>query len=182
MPKQTGLYDIYIEALRDLYNAETQILKALPKMAKAVTHEELRSAFIEHAEQTEGQIDRLEQVFASLDMKVRGKKCVAMEGLIDEAKELMSEDIEDNALDAALINAAQKVEHYEMAAYGTCRTWARELGFEDQAELLQQTLDEEQATDLKLTDLAESVINIEAETDSESFGKVSTNGHSRRKH
>lgn len=182
MAKKTGLYDIYIDLLRDLYNAETQILKALPRMAKAVTNQDLNAAFLEHAEQTEGHVDRLEQVFGLLDMKVRGKKCVAMEGLIDEAKEIMSEDIDDNALDAALIGAAQKVEHYEMASYGTARTWARELGFEDQANLLQTTLDEEQETDLRLTDLAESVINIEAETetDSSSFGRVSSNGHSRR--
>jgi ferritin-like metal-binding protein YciE len=182
MPKKTGLYDIYIDALRDLYNAETQILKALPRMAKAVTNEELRAAFLEHAEQTEGQIDRLEQVFGLLDMKVRGKKCAAMEGLLEEAKELMSEDMDDNALDAALIGAAQKVEHYEMASYGTARTWAQELGFDDQAELLQLTLNEEGDTDKRLTELAESVINLEAEADSESFGEVSTNGHSKRKH
>jgi ferritin-like metal-binding protein YciE len=180
MPKKTNLHDIYVDALRDLYNAETQILKALPRMAKSVTNKELSSAFLEHAEQTEGHIDRLEQVFAMLDMKVRGKKCVAMEGLIDEAKELMSEEIEDNALDAALIGAAQKVEHYEMAAYGTVRTWAQELGFDDQANLLQQTLDEEKVTDERLTELAESVINLEAEAGSSSFGDIGTNGHSRR--
>jgi ferritin-like metal-binding protein YciE len=181
MAKKTGLYDIYIDALRDLYNAETQIVKALPRMAKAASNAELSAAFTEHADQSEGHIDRLEQVFGRLDMKVRGKKCIAMEGLIDEAKEIMSEDIDDNALDAALIAAAQKVEHYEMAAYGTVRTWAEQLGFDDQANLLQQTLNEEKDTDKRLTDLAESIINLEAEseTSASSFGKVSSNGHSR---
>ena len=180
MSKKTGLHDIYVDALRDLYNAETQILKALPRMAKAVTNEQLSSAFLEHVDQTEGHVDRLEQIFGMLDIKVRGKKCVAMEGLIDEAKEIMSEDIDDNALDAALIGAAQKVEHYEMAAYGTCRTWAQQLGFDDQANLLQQTLNEEKETDDRLTDIAESIVNQEAESGSPSFADVSHDGHARR--
>jgi ferritin-like metal-binding protein YciE len=158
-----SLHDLYVEELRDLYNAENQLLKALPKMARAASDESLSAAFLEHLEVTRGQVDRLDRIFKKLGEKPTGKKCVAMEGLIKEGKEMMEEDAEPAVLDAALIAAAQKVEHYEIAGYGTVRTYARLLGYEEAADLLQETLDEEGETDQKLTDLAESVINVEAE-------------------
>ena len=157
-----SLEDMFLEELKDVYNAENQILKALPRMAKKASSPELRRAFEQHVKQTEGQVQRLERVFNMLDMKAKGKTCKGMQGLIEEGKEIMSEDIEDDVLDAALIAAAQKVEHYEMATYGTLRTWAEMLGNQQAAKLLQQTLDEEGATDKKLTQLAEQLINVEA--------------------
>jgi ferritin-like metal-binding protein YciE len=156
------LRDLYIDELKDLYSAENQILKALPRMIKAASHPELKRAFETHLKQTEGQVRRLEQVFEELDASPRGKKCVGMEGLIEEAKELLSEKPEPDVLDAGLISKAQHVEHYEIAGYGTVRTYARLLGEERQAKLLQQTLDEEGETDKLLTQLAESSINIDA--------------------
>jgi ferritin-like metal-binding protein YciE len=159
-----SLQELYIDELKDLYSAENQILKALPKMAKAAASEDLRSAFEEHLEQTKTHVERLEQIFDKLETSPKGKKCKAMEGLIEEGKELMKEDSEPEVLDAGLISAAQKVEHYEMAGYGCVRTYARLLEDEDAAELLQQTLDEEGETDKKLTELAES-INLEAAQD-----------------
>jgi len=160
--KLGSLHDLYVEELKDLYNAENQLLKALPKMAKAASAPELRAAFEHHLEETRGQVKRLEQIFKKLDGSPKGKKCKAMEGLIEEGKEVMGEDAESAVLDAALIAAAQRVEHYEMAGYGCVRTFARLLGYEDAAELLQETLDEEAAADKKLTELAETVINVEA--------------------
>jgi ferritin-like metal-binding protein YciE len=162
MKKMTTLQDLFVEELRDIYNAENQLIKALPKMAKAASSEELRKAFEDHLEQTRGHAERLEQVFEQLGEKARGKKCVAMEGLIEEGKELMEMEAEDSVLDAALIGAAQKVEHYEMATYGTLRTWATILGHEDAADLLQQTLDEEGEADKLLTDIAEELVNLQA--------------------
>lgn len=182
MAKLDSLQDLYIEALRDLYNAEGQLVKALPRLAKAASHPELQQAFHNHLAETETQMERLEQVFEMLDMKPRGKKCVAMEGLIAEGKEIMAEDAEDHVRDAALIAAAQKMEHYEIGAYGTCATWAKLLGFTDQSELLVQTLNEEKRTDELLTQIAENAVNIEAaEPDT---GGFSMDGHSRngRKH
>jgi ferritin-like metal-binding protein YciE len=161
--KFESLQDLFVEELKDIYNAENQLTKALPKMAKAASSDELRTAFESHLEETKGQIDRLEQIFKSLDMPLRGKKCVAMQGLIEEGKELMQEDMSEPVLDAALIAAAQKVEHYEIAAYGTLRTYAQLLGLDEAAELLQATLDEESATDEKLTGIAQN-INAEAES------------------
>lgn len=160
--KLKSLQDLYVEELKDLYNAENQLLKALPKMAKAASAPELRAAFEDHLEETRGQVKRLEQIFKKLDASAKGKKCKAMEGLIEEGKEVMAEDAEPAVLDAALISAAQRVEHYEMAGYGCVRTFARQLGYEDAAELLQETLDEEAAADKKLTELAETIINVEA--------------------
>jgi ferritin-like metal-binding protein YciE len=160
--KLGSLHDLYVEELRDLYNAENQILKALPKMAKAACHPELKQAFEEHLEQTQGQVERLDKIFKKLDARAKGKKCKAMEGLLEEGKELMEQDADEDVLDAALIAAAQKVEHYEIAAYGCARTYARLLGEDEAAELLQQTLDEEGETDKRLTQLAESVVNVEA--------------------
>jgi len=161
--KLKSLHDLYVDELKDLYNAENQLVKALPKMAKAASSDELRAAIEEHLEVTRGQVQRLEQVFQELEVNPKGKKCKGMEGLIEEGKEMMEEDAEPAVLDAALIGAAQRVEHYEMAGYGCVRTYARILGYDDAAELLQQTLDEEAEADKKLTELAESVINVEAE-------------------
>ena len=163
MAEMDSLRELYVEGIKDLYSAENQILKGLPRMIKAASHPQLKRAFTQHEAQTRRQVKRLEQIARELGEKPTGKKCVGMEGLINEAKELLAEKPEPNVLDAGLISAAQHVEHYEMAGYGTCRTWARLLGYEKQAELLQTTLDEEQATDLLLTEIATSQINIDAE-------------------
>jgi ferritin-like metal-binding protein YciE len=153
--------EMLADQLKDLYSAENQLIKALPKMAKNATNEQLRMAFERHLEETRNHVARLEQIADELDITLRGKKCKGMEGLIEEGKEVMQE-FEDDILDAAMIGAAQKVEHYEIAAYGTARTHAAMLGLNKVARLLQQTLDEEGRTDKKLTDLAERVINVEA--------------------
>ena len=158
-----SLKELLVEELRDIYNAEAQLTKALPRMAKKASNPQLRSAFQTHLRETEGQIDRLDRVFEQLGEKARGKTCQAMKGLVEEAKEMMGEDFEEDVMDAALIAAAQKVEHYEIASYGTVRAWADLLGEREAAKLLQQTLDEEGATDKKLTQLAESSINVEAQ-------------------
>jgi ferritin-like metal-binding protein YciE len=158
-----SLKELYVEELKDLWSAETQITKALPKMVKAASNPKLKKAFNTHLKQTERQIKRLERIFKELDESPRGKKCVGMEGLIKEAQELIKEKPEAEVLDAGLIAAAQHVEHYEIAGYGCVRTWARQMGEDRQAELLQETLDEEEQTDRLLTDLAESEINVEAE-------------------
>jgi ferritin-like metal-binding protein YciE len=160
--KLDSLQKLYVEELRDLYSAENQILKALPKMAKAASSPELKQAFEEHLEQTKGQVDRLERIFEKLGKSPKGKKCKAMEGLVEEGAELMKEDADPAVLDAGLIAAAQRVEHYEIAGYGTVRTYANMLEDQDAADLLQETLDEEGETDKKLTSLAESLINVEA--------------------
>ena len=157
------LRDLYVEGLKDLYSAEKQILKALPKMQKKASHPALKRAFAKHESQTRMQVKRLERICRELGESPRGKKCVGMEGLIEEAQELIAERPEPDVLDAGLIAAAQHVEHYEMAGYGTVRTYARLLGFDEQAELLQETLNEEGAADKKLTMLSETV-NVEAET------------------
>ena len=151
------LRETFLEELADVYDAEKQILKALPKMAKAAQHEELKRAFEEHLEQTEEQVQRLEQVFEIMGEEAKGKKCKAMQGIVKEGEELISEDQGD----AALICAAQKVEHYEIASYGSLESWARLLGEEEAADLLEETLDEERDTDEKLTQVAESAINVE---------------------
>jgi ferritin-like metal-binding protein YciE len=156
------LEELLVDELKDLYSAENQIIKALPRMAKAATSPELRRAFERHLEETRRQVERLDQIGEELEMKMTGKKCKGMEGLIAEGRELLDEDLEEDALDAGLIGAAQKVEHYEIAAYGTARTHAEMLGFRKIAKLLQQTLNEEGTTDKKLTQLAENAINYEA--------------------
>lgn len=158
-----SLDDLYIEELRDLYSAEAQLVKALPRLAKAASSPDLRAAFTEHLEVTRGQVERLEKIFEGLEVKPRGKKCKAMEGLIEEGKELLEKGASPAVLDAALIVAAQKVEHYEIAGYGSARTFAEMLGQTEAAGLLQQTLDEEAEADVKLTALARAVINPEAE-------------------
>ena len=157
------LKDLYVEELKDLYSAEKQLVKALPKMAKAANDKQLQQAFRTHLQETAQHVKRLEQICEELGVSPRGKKCVGMEGLIEEGSELIKENPDPDVLDAGLINKAQHVEHYEMAGYGTVRTYARQLGFDSQADLLQQTLDEEGKTDHLLTDLAESGINVEAE-------------------
>jgi ferritin-like metal-binding protein YciE len=158
-----SLRELYVEELKDLYSAENQILKALPKMMKAASHRDLQRAFSQHEKQTRRQVQRLERIFRQLGESPRGKKCVGMEGLLEEGSELIKEKPEPEVLDAGLIAAAQRVEHYEIAAYGTVRAYARQLGHEEHATLLQETLDEEGETDKRLTALAESSINIEAE-------------------
>ena len=156
------LAELLADELKDLYSAENQIIKALPKMAKAASSPELRRAFERHLDETNRQVERLDLIGEELEIKMTGKKCKGMEGLIAEGRELLEEDLEEDALDAGLIGAAQKVEHYEIAAYGTARTHAEMLGYRRIAKLLQQTLNEEGATDKKLTQLAESVVNYEA--------------------
>jgi len=162
MAQENPLQELLVDELKDMYNAENQIIKALPKMAKAASSPELKRAFERHLEETKRQVERLDQIGEALDIKLTGKKCKGMEGLIEEGKEIISEDLEANALDAGLIGAAQKVDHYEIAAYGTARAHANMLGLNKIARLLQQTLDEEGNTDKKLTQLAESIINVEA--------------------
>ena len=157
------LKDLYIDEIKDLYSAEKQLVKALPKMAKAANDTQLQQAFRTHLRETAEHAARLEQICKDLGVSPRGKKCVGMEALIEEGSELIKEGADPDVLDAGLISKAQHVEHYEIAGYGTVRTYARQLGFENHAELLQQTLDEEGRTDHLLTELAESGINVEAE-------------------
>jgi ferritin-like metal-binding protein YciE len=166
MPKVATMDELFIEEIRDLYDAEKQLTKALPKMAHAASSDDLRSAFEEHLEQTKQHVQRLEQIFESLDEKGTGKKCAAMAGLIKEGEEVATETEETSVRDAGLIAAAQKVEHYEISGYGSARTHAEVLGHSDAARLLQQTLREEKETDEKLTSLAESMVNEQAEAQS----------------
>ena len=156
------LKDLYIKELKDLYSAENQIIKALPKMAKAATNEDLAAGFEEHLEQTKEHAARLEKILKGLDETTRGPKCHGMEGVLEEGAEMMEEEGDEEVIDAGLISAAQRVEHYEMAGYGCVVAYAKLLGDKEGAKLLQQTLDEEEQTDEKLTDLAESVINVTA--------------------
>jgi len=160
--KLQTLNDLLHHELKDLYSAENQLVKALPKMAKAATNADLKAGFEEHLEQTKGHVERLDQIGEQLGMKLTGHKCKAMEGLIEEGAELIGEDAEDSVRDAGLIGAAQRVEHYEMAGYGTARALAQKLGHDDVADILGETLEEEKATDAKLTELAESAVNAEA--------------------
>jgi ferritin-like metal-binding protein YciE len=164
--QQSELKELYVDELKDIYSAETQLVKALPKMAKAAAADELRSGFEEHLEQTKGHVARLEQIFKALGEKPTGKKCKGMEGLIEEGSEAAGEDYEDDVKDAALIGAAQRVEHYEIAAYGTVRAMAEKLGEDEAVELLGETLEEEKETDEKLTELADSIeVSEEPEED-----------------
>ena len=162
MADSTTLHDAFIDELRDTYDAEKQLTKALPKLAKAATSTDLRDAFEAHLEETRGQIERLEQVFESLGEKVRGKHCEGIAGIIEEGKSIMEEDFDETTMDACLIAAGQRAEHYEMAAYGTLVAWAQAMGHNEAAALLQETLDEEKAADEKLTTIAESGINQDA--------------------
>ena len=160
--KLESLQELYVEELKDLYSAENQILKALPQMVKGAASPQLKAGFEEHLVQTREHVSRLEQIFEGLGKSPKGKHCKGMEGVLEEGKELLKEDAEPEVMDAGLIAAAQHVEHYEIAGYGVCRTYARLLGDERAAKLLQTTLSEEEMTDKKLTQLAESSINIEA--------------------
>ena len=162
--KMATLEDLYMDLLKDLYSAEKQLVKALPKLAKNAENSQLQRAFQDHLKQTEGHVERIERIVSELGGSPRGKKCVGMEGLIEEGNELLQENAEPDVLDAGLIAAAQKVEHYEIAGYGTARTWAERLGYNNQAQLLQQTLDEEGEADKKLTQIAESFVNVEAQS------------------
>ena len=159
MAEANTLHDAFIDELRDVYDAERQLTKALGKLAKTATSEALRDAFESHLEETQGQIERLEQVFESLDERVRGKHCDGIAGIIEEGKSVMEEDFDEATMDACLIAAGQRAEHYEIAAYGTLIAWARTMGHTQAADLLQQNLDEEKAADEKLSSLAEGGIN-----------------------
>jgi ferritin-like metal-binding protein YciE len=157
------LHKLFLDELADIYNAEQQLTKALPKLAKTAKNDELREAFEQHLEETENHVSRLDQVFESLGESLKRKKCKGMEGLIEEGEEVISEQKNSDALDAGLIISAQKVEHYEIAAYGSLCSWAEQMGHSDALELLRQTLEEEKAADQKLTEVAESVANTQAE-------------------
>src|ERR1700676_2890326 len=170
MPDQ-GLKDLYIDELKDLYNAENQLVKALPKMARAASSDELRRGFEEHLEQTKGHVKRLEKIFQALGESPKGKKCKGMEGLIVEGSEVMEEGYEGRVMDAALIGAAQRVEHYEIAGYGTVRSMAETLGESHYVSLLETTLEEEKETDQKLTDLARQIYAQANESGSEQQNK-----------
>ena len=156
------LHDAFLDELRDAYDAEKQLIKALPRLAKTATSADLKEAFETHLEETREHVTRLEQVFESLDEKARGKHCDGIEGIIEEGKSVMEEDFDDITMDACLIAAGQRAEHYEMAAYGTLVAWARAMGHTEAATLLQEILDEEKAADQKLTALAEGGINEKA--------------------
>jgi ferritin-like metal-binding protein YciE len=180
MPKNT-LKELYVDELRDIYNAENQLIKALPKMAEAATSEELREGFEKHLEQTKEHAKRLEQIFSELGEKPTGKKCKAMEGLVAEGSEMIEEDFEGEVKDAGLISAAQRVEHYEIAAYGTVRNFASVLGEQSAVSLLEKTLNEEKETDEKLTELSEG-INAEAasnESEGQDAEKPATRGRAK---
>jgi ferritin-like metal-binding protein YciE len=168
--KVTTLDELFLDEIRDLYDAEKQLVKALPKMAKAASSDGLRQAFTSHLQETEGHVGRLEQIFEELGQKARGKKCTAMAGLISEGEELIGDTEESPVRDAGLIAAAQKVEHYEMAGYGSARTHAELLEHADAARLLQMTLGEEKAADNKLNQLAKATINEEAASTGSSGG------------
>jgi ferritin-like metal-binding protein YciE len=162
MAQAGTLHDAFIEELRDTYDAEKQLIKALPKLAKAAASTDLRTAFETHLEETRGHVERLEQVFESLDEKPRGKHCEGIAGIIEEGKSIMEEEFDDATMDACLIAAGQRAEHYEMAAYGTLIAWAQSMGHTEATNLLQEILDEEKAADQKLSSLAEGGINQEA--------------------
>jgi ferritin-like metal-binding protein YciE len=160
--KDKDLNDLFLDTLKDIYFAEKQILKALPKMAKAASSDKLRAAFEKHHDETEGQVDRLEQIFELLDKPARGKTCDAIMGILDEGKEIMDEYKGCEALDAGLLAAAQAVEHYEISRYGTLKQWAQQLGMKDAVRLLDETLQQEKKTDVALTTLADAAVNVAA--------------------
>ncbi len=162
-----GLMKLFTDQLQDIYYVEKQLVRSLNRMARAAQNEDLRAAFEQHREETENQMERLEEVFASLDRNAKGKKCEAMDGILEEAKELMEDFEDDVALDAALVAAAQKVEHYEIATYGSLCAWAEQLGLEEALPLLEETLQEEKKTDQDLTELAVSLLNLQADQEEE---------------
>ena len=180
MAEMGTLHDAFLDEVRDAYDAEKQITKALPKMVKAATAPELRNAFATHLEETRGQVARLEEVFATLGEKVRGKHCAGMAGIIEEGKSAMEEDFDDATMDAVLIASAQRVEHYEMAAYGTLVAWAHSLGHNEAAALLEETLEEEKAADSKLTQVAEAGVNQDAADSSHPEGSAAARPAARK--
>ena len=173
--KENTLRELFVDELRDLYDAETRLVKALPKLAKASQLDELREGFEMHLEQTKEHVERIEQIMQSLDEKPTGKKCIGMVGIIQEGDEMVGEELEGSVMDAALISAAQRAEHYEIAAYGCVHAWAKELGEDEAAELLEKTLNEEKETDAKLTELSEQV-NTAANAQGEESGEESEEG------
>jgi ferritin-like metal-binding protein YciE len=174
------LQDLFLETLKDIYYAEKAILKALPKMAKKASSEDLAAAFETHKDETEGQVARLEEIFTLLGKPARGKKCHAIDGIIEEGQEIIKEAKDDTVRDAGMLAAAQAVEHYEISRYGTLKAWAEKLGLNEAAELLDATLEEEKTTDEKLTELAESEINVEANEEPEEDRKPAKQGRKRR--
>jgi ferritin-like metal-binding protein YciE len=178
--KLDTLKKLYVEELRDIYSAENQLIKALPKMAKGAASDELKQAFEDHLEQTKEHVERLDEIFERLGEKPTGKTCKAMKGLIEEGAEMLEEEGEESVIDAGLIGAAQRVEHYEIAAYGTVRTFANLLGEEEAADLLQQTLDEEGETDKQLSELAEEIVNQEALSEDKEEEEATTASSRRR--
>jgi ferritin-like metal-binding protein YciE len=187
MAAASTLHDAFIDELRDAYDAEKQLTKALPKLAKAASSSELRTAFEKHLEETRGHVTRLEQVFESIDEPAKGKHCEGIAGIVEEGKSIMEENFEETTMDACLVAAGQRAEHYEMAAYGTLVAWARAMGHVEAADLLQQTLEEEKAADKKLTALAEDGINHDAaelahrgEGEEEKVRRTSARGGGRR--
>ena len=177
--QKDSLRQLYVNELKDLYNAETQLVKALPKMAKASSNAELRQGFEEHLRQTSEHVSRLEQIFDMLGEKATGKKCLGMEGLVKEGAETMSEDYEGAVMDAAIVGAAQRVEHYEIAAYGTARAFAEQLGENEHVSLLEETLEEEKLTDEKLTQLSEQ-INSQAASEEEEVSHEASRHRTKR--
>ena len=173
-----GLMKLLEDQLADLYYVEKQLTKALPKMAKKASNDELRTCFEEHLTETQGQVGRIEQMFEALEKPAKAKKCPAIDGILEEGTEIMEEFAGDAALDAGLVSAAQKVEHYEITSYGSMKAWAEQLGLDEIVELIDETLEEEKAADEKLTSIAESVVNIEAENGEEE--EASGNGRSAR--
>jgi len=173
--KENTLRELFVDELRDLYDAESRLVKALPKLAKASQLDELREGFEMHLEQTKEHVERIEQIMQSLDEKPTGKKCIGMVGIIQEGDEMVGEELEGSVMDAALISAAQRAEHYEIAAYGCVHAWAKELGEDEAAELLEKTLNEEKETDAKLTELSEQV-NTAANAQGEESGEESEEG------
>jgi ferritin-like metal-binding protein YciE len=173
-----SLQEMLIDEIRDLYHAEKQLIKALPKMAKAATHDDLREAIESHLEETREQVTRLEEIFAAMGEKVRAKPCPGMAGIIEEGSEHLQEEDKGAVLDAAIIASAQRAEHYEIGAYGTCAAWARLLGFDEVVSLLEQTLEEEKAADKKLTMIAEQEVNLSAANE----GRTMATSASARRH
>ncbi|MGH9688887.1 MAG: ferritin-like domain-containing protein [Candidatus Acidiferrales bacterium] len=172
MAKTEGLRELYIDELRDLYDAEHRLIKALPKMAKAADSDELRSGFEHHLQQTKGHAERLEQIFESMGEQAKAKKCKGIEGIVGEGSELLDEDFKGAVKDAAIIASAQRVEHYEIAAYGSVRSFAEQLGETKAASLLQQTLNEEKETDAKLTQMSQTINAQAASADSGAKGRA----------
>ena len=178
---QNGLRELYLDELRDLYDAENRLVKALPKMAKAANSDELRAGFEEHLEQTKGHVDRLKEIFEGLGERAKAKKCQGMVGILKEGDEMLEEEFDGPVMDAAIISAAQRVEHYEIAAYGCVRDWAGLLGENEASALLEKTLEEEKETDRKLTELAESINRQAKETLGEAEDEEETEEEAPRK-